>query len=592
MAGFESDLSGPQGAGASVLHPVQSRFESPMVGLGLGLASIFAQNMQEQKKLDKAAADQAVINEFVTSQNALNDASNQGVDPARITSMARANFAKYAANYPHLVEEFNKSNKVLFESTDLGQDKMIEQRNQDELKTLRADFIKSGGFIPDGASPQLVNTMLTNFQQTRADTEAFQRKAARNAEARAQEGADRSRVDWDTKQSASQLLVSIGASQLPVSQQFIMETVNKAKKGDVEGAINDLNIHFANIEGAIAAASASNPELAGSWRTLFDGIKKSGMDAIEGKVSTDVLKQQLETTLTKGKLAALQDKDMLAVTVTSQLLGGQLPELFWNANNAAKNAILRLGNTNDPDKAPQVVGDKDTEKATFALVEHNMRMLSTGSAENPEVLKTQMSNVANNILHQVDKASESGIPPEKLAQTAEFLASPTYAKMVDAKMIDPRAAQGAHKVMQVYYEKNVSKAVEKKLEEPVIVSPEGKSLPLSNYVDFTWNGAGVQISKLHNTNLSLQETKDINMAMYSLKPSEKYINQLIRIGAHMEGHTNYAQYWEENKQRILPSYMPDADMLKVGQVVNGYRYIGGNTRNPSNWEKVQGDSAK
>lgn len=602
MADFNTSLSAPQGAGSSVLSPVQSqelRFENPLVNLGVNLTGMFLQNKKEQEAKKKEDDKQFIISEFVRKQTALSDAEKQGVDPARIAAQARANYAQFVSNNPGLIKEFSEANKNLFEHSNLGEFKQAEQSQQDELKMLRSDFLKSGGFIPAGASKELETSLLAGFQAQRQRTAMFEQQMKINAELRAQEGADRSRIDWETKQASVKVLTEIGSSQLPISQQFILGAVEKANKGDIKGATNDLMIHFSNIEGAIAAASNTNPELAGHWKTLFDDLKKTGLSAIDGKTEADALKQQLETVITKGKLIALQDKGMLASTVASQLLGGNLPEIYWNSNIAAKNALINLGATNqETPNDPQVIGNKENEDVAYSMVEHNMRMLESGKAANPEETTKQMSNVVNKLLHQVEKTSATGIKPEQLAKTADFIASPTYAHMVEKGMIDKQAATGAHNVMQILYEKNISKAVETQLEKPIQIRNEktGQKVEggaLSNYIDFNWNGAGVVLAKKHEaTKMSIQESRDINIYMNTLKPAEKYINQLIRVGAHMEGHTNYAKYWEENKHRILPAYMPDQEMLKPGQVVDGYKYIGGNTRNPSNWEKVQVNSEK
>ena len=366
MADFNTSLSAPQGAGSQVLSPVQTqelKFDNPLVSLGVNLAGMFLQNKKEQAIKKKEDDKQFVINEFVKRQTALSDAEKQGVDPSRVAAQARANFSQYVSNNPGLVKELSAANTDLFANTNLGEYKQVEQSRQDEIKTLRSDFIKSGGFIPDGASPQLESSLLVGFQNQRIRTTAFEQQMKVNAELRAQDGSDRNRIDWETKQASVKMLTEIGSSQLPTTQQFILGTVEKAQKGDVQGATNDLMIHFSNIEGAIAAASNTNPELAGHWKTLFDDLKKSGLSAIDGKTEADGLKQQLETVITKGKLLALQDKQVFGATITSQLLGGNLPESFWRSNLAAQAAFIKLG-TDDAAQPtdPKVVGDKEAEK--------------------------------------------------------------------------------------------------------------------------------------------------------------------------------------------------------------------------------------
>jgi len=595
MADFNTGLTAPQGAGAQPLAPVQrdvSNFGNPLIGLAGQLTGIFLQNKKEEEQKRKADAQQQVINEFTQSQVALADAEKQGVDPARIASMARANYAKYVTNNPHLSKEFSEVDKNLWAHTNLGEFKEVEQSRQDAVIQLKKDFQASGGFIPDGASPELVNNMLSNFQIQRQKTAAFEQQVKINTEARAKEGADRNRTEWELKQGSVRLLSEIGASQLPISQEVVLGAVEKARKGNVEGANNDLLIHFSNIEGAIASAASANPELAGQWRSLFDNLKTTGIKALEGKTELDALKQQLETVITKGKLTALQDPNMVAVTVTSQLLGGQIPELFWQSNKAAQNAIMRLGASSDPTTAPPVIGDKAAEKLSFSMIEHNMKLINSGKADNPEAVQVQVTNATNNLLHQVGKAASTGIQPEQLKSTAEFLASPTFAQLVEKKMVDKQAVQNANMVMNVMYQQNVEKVISKKLSEDVQMGSgyqafggePDKPVKFSEAIKIDWNGAGVAFKPKPVDPLYRDE---LDTRLLGLKPVEKEVNKIIHMGAHMEGHTDYAKYWEENKHNIMPTIYPEPEMLKLGQVVDGYKYLGGNDQDAANWVKEE-----
>ena len=76
------------------------------------------------------------------------------------------------------------------------------------------------------------------------------------------------------------------------------------------------------------------------------------------------------------------------------------------------------------------------------------------------------------------------------------------------------------------------------------------------------------------------------MERTAIKEAEGALNQVIRIGAHMEGTTDYAKYWENNKHLIMPSIYPDPAKLKPGQVVDGYKYLGGPSGVQSNWQFV------
>lgn len=600
MADFNVSLSEPGLSGAQPVAPVQkhvSRFENPYVELGTNLTKIFLQNREQAKREEALATKNRIIGDFVKEQNALSEAGKQGLPSDQVLARSRANFAKYSANYPELVGEFTSTNKSLLENTELGLSEQTEKMMIDERKNLRSDFIKSGGILPAGASPEYEALALSNFQKRRQETTAFDMQVKMATEQRAQAGADRSQIDWEMKQRSVQMLSNIGSSQLPVTQQFIGDAVSKARKGDVAGATADINMYFSNVEGAIAAASATNPEMASGWRTVFQNMKEAALKAVDGKTEQDALDNQLKALITKGKLIALQDPNMLGATVSSQLLGGNLPEMFWTSNNAAREALIRIGATFGGDQ-PQVVGNPVTERVAYQVLEHNLKLLDSGKLSDAEATSQQVSNAANNVLTQVNRAAQTGISPEKLKPAADFIASPTYARMVEKNLISKEAAQGAKQAFELTYERGISKGISANLEKPVltkgILSPYQEEVTAGQLVDFQWSGAGVKIAEAKAPQyFNYLDQGKMDNVIISLKNSEKAINQIVKMGAHLEGHTDYAKYWEENKFRILPTYYPDPEVVKAGQVyeMDGkkFKYTGGVPwRNKSFWVEEKG----
>ncbi|MNL80767.1 hypothetical protein D3C87_2076960 [compost metagenome] len=52
----------------------------------------------------------------------------------------------------------------------------------------------------------------------------------------------------------------------------------------------------------------------------------------------------------------------------------------------------------------------------------------------------------------------------------------------------------------------------------------------------------------------------------------------------MEGSTDYAKYWENNKHIWLPEMFSKYKGLEIGDVKNGMRYLGGDANQQSSWE--------
>ena len=99
-------------------------------------------------------------------------------------------------------------------------------------------------------------------------------------------------------------------------------------------------------------------------------------------------------------------------------------------------------------------------------------------------------------------------------------------------------------------------------------------------VDIKFSGSGVVFEAKASRDLSPAEAVSQRTMLEGLRSAQVGLTQLIHIGAHMEGSTDYRKFWEANKHVYMPNTFPDPVKLSVGQVVkakNGksYKYLGG-----------------
>lgn len=594
MADFNVNLAAPSASGTQVISPVRDNrtdFPNPWIGVAASLAGTFLKNQEENKKKEKEDQQNAIVAEFTRSQTALNDSIAQGAPLSAAGTKARANFSKYAASYPHLADEFAKVNKTLFEYTELGEAKDERQMFKDARKEAIGSAVKAGYPIDMTTPDNVVDAQLKAFQVSRRAEDEFSKITKRNAEMRSASAEERQAFDFESKQQSVKLLSTIADSHLDAAflnaQAIAAET---AQSGDINAGKFKLTQSFSNIERAIAAASALHPELGKTYKALFDEVKQIGMDQIEGKTVGAAAENQLKALKTKIMLTTLASPENKAFYGMSQVFNGNIPSTFLQANTAARDTITQLtlqfgGVSATP--APQVVGQKGIETPAYDLFKSQVSAIEAGKAPNSEATKVALGNAVNNVLTQVSRAASTDIKPDQLATTFNFIASPEYAKMISYGKINPEAAQGAQKVFSLMYENEVAKSLEKRLEEPF--RAPGKltnGIAYADLVNFTWNGTRVTAEQATNVpRLDMMETGDRDRFVQQMETNTKVINQLIKAGAHMEGHTNYDKYWEANKHNILPSIFPDPARLKVGQVVDGYKYIGGNYKSKGNWIK-------
>lgn len=596
MADFNVSLAAPQGAGSQALQPVQNAVtpsQNVWIAPVANLAGIFLKNQEEKKKADKEASEQSIVDSFTRDQTMLNDAIAQGTPLAQVKGRAAANFSKYAAAYPHLSEKFAKQNKDLFEYTDLKDAKDEAELFKDARKAMINDAIKGGAPIYQDTPPNVVDALVRSFQTSRKIETEFQTEVARNAEKRSANTAERAESEAILKSKSVTLLSSIGDAHLDSTFLNTQAIIAKTQKsGDIQGGLAELMQSYQGIERAIASVAAQNPSLAAPYQAMFADMKKFGMESIEGGKAATASENRLKEMQNRIQLMALATPENKALYGISKVLNGQLPASFFEANKAAQSSFVRLASEFGGTSVPNVVGDKQMEKLTIDMVGSQIDAIEAGKAPDPEASKVALGNLANNVLSQIGKAPSSGLTTEQLASTANFIASPQYVKLMEYGKISKEASEGAAKIFSMMYEKDVSEAVEKKLLEPFRTTRKGEKQPYGMLVDFKFSNGGVvaeetNLWKDKGIQLDMQENEKRRMFNREIGTTMTAMNRLIKAGAHLEGHTNYEKYWEENKHNILPSQYPDPNKLKVNQIVKGvngksYKYIGGNYNDIAN----------
>lgn len=590
MADFNVNVAEARGEGARPVAPVMEQninTTSPYVALGANLIGILGQNLKEKEAKDKEAAKQAVIADFTQKQTTLADAVERGMPPAQAAAMSRANFSKYAANYPALIEDLKKSNVALTENTGLSVAKEEAQNIRDQKKTLVADMVKAGYPINENTPPATLSSWTETYQSTRRAEADLERAIKRQNFSNSKSSEERSAFQFDLKNSMSVALTEVGSQHLQSAQLFISDTLKQSQGGDVNGALLKVNNYFSNVQGAIAAITAHDPGMASNWNKLFSDLHQTAKDGIEGKVAADVVETRLKTMKNTAQLMALNNNPkMQGLYAVSALTNGNLASLYVTSNKIALDTLTVFGGEVEGKQMPPLVGNADVEKDVFSMVKEQVKVLENGKASVPEETKKQLSVLSNRAMKQVAQGISNRFTSKDLKESANFFASPEYAKIISYGLIDKQQASDAKQVFSVIYNKDVVNGIGQELNKTLDFRGETSPIPYKNLVAFEWAGAGVNVTSTYDKYVNPTEKQNRDQIVREMQVATKGINQLVHMGTHMEGHTNYAKFWEENKHSILPEIYPDPSVLKPGQVIDGYRYLGGNTKSKTSWKKV------
>ena len=605
MADFSvssTQLSAPQGAGANVIGAVQQAppdtsgfMSSPLVA---SVVDVFAKGLVQTRKEEADKFKNTIVNGYIREETTLNDAVASGqMSPAEAAARSRANFNRNAATHGQFIDEFEKAGKALRGFTEKGEsEKAVEL----EAKRREASInlaIQRGFVFPEGMSKESQDSqILAATTSVRAEA-ALSEMYKSNAEKRAQGTFDAGVAAKEEKDMGFKLVNEIAGTNLTAFQDFAKTTSDAVRAGKMapEMAQAVLTERFTNISGALQAAARTNPELAAPYRSLFDSVYKIGQQMSDPKSNLEALEAQLKEQQTKMKLVAMAKPETAALIVANQLMPNNLA-LQTRVGAIELLAVLSSKPVGDKSFTPQFIGDVAVEKETLDLLKKGLNDLKSGKISNKEIATIQASNSVNQILKQTSELINRGVPPETLTGVASFFASADYAGFVAQGAIDKDAAGAAKKAFQILYEPAVVQKVQERLNKTLDREPVSRSLnrpwlgsnrseaveriKVLDVVDIKFSGSGVIFEAKDSKTLSPVEVISQRQILEGLKSSQAGLTQLIHIGAHMEGSTDYGKFWEANKHVYMPNTFPDPVRLSVGQVVkakNGksYKYLGG-----------------
>lgn len=601
MADFSvnaTQLAPPQGAGANVISPVQQAapdtsglLSSPILS---SVVDIFSRGLVATRQEDAAKRKAVIINGYIREETTLNDAvSSGGMTASQAAARSRANFNKYAAGYGEFIEDFEKAGKALRGFTEKGEsEKAVEL----EGKRREADIqqAQQRGFVfPAGMSEAAQNSQIEAAKAGIVSEQKLAKFYKEREDRRAQGGYDAGVEAKQEKDLAFKVVNDIAGANLTAFQDFAKTTSDAVRAGRMtpELAQATLTERFTNISGSLQAAARTNPELAAPYRSLFDSVYKIGQQMADPKANLEVLETQLKEQQTKMKLVAMANPKTAALIVANQLMPNNLA-LQTRIGAVELLAVLSSKPVGDKSFTPQFLGDADTEPEVLALLKKGLNDLKSGKITDKEIATLQASNSANHILKQTSELlNKGGVGPEQLKGVAGFFASPEYAGLIANGAVDKEAALAAKKSFQILYQPAIVKGVRERLDQRLETSA-GKPnsygfVTLADAVDIKFSGSGIIFEAKPVPNLTPAAAVEQRQMLETLRSAQSGVNQLIHIGAHLEGGTDYSKFWESNKHIYMPGIFPDPVQLVPGKIVDGYQYIGGPYGSKSSWKAVK-----
>ena len=604
MADFSENatqLSAPQGAGSAPIAPVQGN----ILGNGVGEAisntlSIFAKGMGLETKDKNKDVQNAVVNSYSQRLGTVNSAFESGqISLSEAAARRRSLHSQYVAGYGQYADDFEKVRSTFSKGTALG---IVE----DEEKAATASWNKAkdsaiaDGFPITGSMDKRTQEQLVALQQQQVRTNAeLKTLYASNEEKRSAGRYDREIIDRETRDKELSLVTGAADNALTTSETLLRSMVDRMKAG---GNAQELAIEWASwmsrVDGQIQAASGTNPQLASGYRSVFDALRAQGNKMFEPGADTNMLENEFKKVMLQSKLQLVTDPQFRTVVASSQLLGSNA-ELALKATPIVSQTISKVIGTDTSGRAQNVIGDPTLEKPVMQFLKSSLDQYSAGGFKDGEKAKTELSTGIRTTLRQAAEAiNREGFKASDLKAAADLVASPSYGKFVAENPVDPATNALATQVFQQFYEKNVVQGVNQKLNETFnfntltkadpsaprgdTVTQQTRALDIGN-VNVQFNGTSV----IFGLKALPADPADRSFAMRKMeetKPYQDALGRMVRMGAHLEGNTNYQKYWEDNKHTLLPQMFSKYKNLEIGQKVDGFVYTGGDANDAKNWK--------
>lgn len=596
-----TQLAAPQGAGSAPLAPVQ---EQSVNTSGIPVIASVGESIAKGVAALMAPKESAVATGWHSQQEAL-DRSLEKEDITASEYKVRKDALWSQSVQVSLSTGGDKSLKVLEAAREararMGTfgEQEVQQKTQLEIDSDKLKQASKLGIVTyagmDKAARQAVIEQVDVLNRINADQEL----ASKSLDYRVKvDSFNQAQDERRARVQVSSLMSTEITKRMAFSDNLAqLVKQNKMTKDEAANALTESHIKTTQ---ALIEADGGRGEAFKPFKDNFDQMHKWQLSMFDEKADVEKIKLQIEGVQSRMKLMLLNDNKELQGYVAASSLFGHSPAMMADMIKATANVRDRIATITSMDRSTSIVvgtNPKD-EQAIY-------KNLLTGMGDvvkdpsNKDAVKDASRGV-NNVLSQM-KDIKTKASSASLGSVMNFIADPKFKDFLAIGNVDAQALQGAKEAYQLSYQSaitdNLSKTLEgvykQKPETDVMGAPRSVSAIERGNLQVNFDGVNVSFTVKQMPSDPVQR-RNIANAIDSLNSSRAAISQLVRAGAHLENSNDYTKFWETNKHVILPNVFSGYEGLEIGDVKDGFRYIGyqagvegsGPPSNTKSWEKV------
>lgn len=614
MAQLTQELSGGGGTTSSIKQPVTTPGAGEAIGAGLnflsGLANQASQGLQQARQQKAETQGNIDVVSFLDGQSGIADALERGdISPSAARSRMRANFRRAAAANPDVYGDLLDANSKFMAQRGLG--KVVEDET-DRFQIAEKEALNAG-FTKLNSSPaerEAGTFAYLEFKEAQFEMEAAQKQLALKKD---QVGLASAQLDLDTKirtEKGRQTLGKFNNSWFVKFRQDNNDTLARFKAGELtpEEAVAEIKGLMATTDQFVRSIGA---EAGGDFiNNMTSGYKRVHEDALEvvsGRLSLESYQNRVQSNVAKQSLLITGDPEMAKYVAFDNLLKNSSDVTYPLITEAVGKFFLKNGNEGGEGGKPANLFDVDSEQgradveAYTKVISDNLKSANLGKidAASDEQLNTNVVNILRGF-----KAYGAAVDkPEDLRAVVKLIASPEFGKYAEkVGGIDPSIVSEAREVYQQQYEQPAMQAVREEYQSKVAQLTPGffgigaEYAGLATVVQPKFEGSGVKFEVVDPKMLERMGTINRGRLQGEIKKLNTnvapIVNRLIKIGAHLQGSTDYKASYENQVSTVFDggeasTIEPKAagSLPQVGDLVNGFTFKGGDPRDKNNWEK-------
>lgn len=601
-----TELSGPSAAGSTPLQPVQQPVKQYDGNWLAGITPLVSALQTNKKtRLEEATDAYATGLDKISQLSLTGDYNAKDVDRERRRLWSQVQSQYSDVPKAEMQQAFNRQFDAAKEASGLTQE--IEEAKQQRSRDndIINEGTKMGLWTSDFANNPGTREMALNMMQTVYDDQR-RLKMAGEAYDRTRKMVENGREDVKFQQDQEQKALQKQAQDFvrnsitnysDVATAMMNDLVGQVKANKIKGeeGIASFTEKINAFRAQATASTMQDTAAQGRINQFLDSLIDNAKYQMDPKNITEFDEQRNKLVITKNTAALLSEYPMAvaisslrgvmgdtAITgVGSLQLQNEVLQNFMEVGATGKSTIVQKNN-------------REQQKITYKAIDQAAAGLQAGTSKDVVADTNNVEANTKAILSDLGRIRSND--NVKLTETVNFLAGPTVKYLIEKGRLTPEDLADAGSVYQSLYRNELLSSVSQTMS--AVIDKPGRggrtdSAALNSLIDFTVDDNGtVRI-------VPKWTTKDFNNSTASEMRAYQEINELnrkiggvstaIRMGAHMAGRTDYKKFYEENADILLPNFMPDQKILDAGKA-KGYKYIGGNYRNPSNWERVGGKS--